>query len=73
MSDFQRRQYETLAKVIERAYKRASEDACEDAQYAALDALTTDLANELGRDNPNFNRVRFFQAADATEWEGELP
>ena len=70
MSDFQRRHYETIATSIAAAYKHASDLPNADAEkvYPLLDRLATTLADDFERDNPNFNRVRFFLAADAIEW-----
>ena len=66
---FNRRHYETIARVFEEERKRQYEDApgFRDTRCDAIAEVATALADVFGRDNPNFNRVRFLQACDCED------
>jgi hypothetical protein len=49
-----RKVYEAQAAIIARHVPKAGRDACYD--------IATDLANYYAKDNPRFDRTRFFEA-----------
>jgi len=49
-----RKVYEVQAAIIKKHVPKAGRDACYD--------IATDLANYYAKDNPRFDRTRFFEA-----------
>lgn len=59
MAAFQKRHYEALATLMQRAKVQHETD-----QQGGLDMLQRMLADMLGDDNPEFNRDRFLAACE---------
>jgi hypothetical protein len=54
-----RKTYEAQAAIIKKHVPKAGRDACYE--------MATDLANYYAKDNPRFDRARFFEACGLTE------
>jgi hypothetical protein len=54
-----RKTYEAQAAIIKKHVPKAGRDACYE--------MATDLANYYAKDNPRFDRTRFFEACGLTE------
>lgn len=65
--NFQKRHYEAIAEALAEQRIRADGTAEADLRQTEIARTATALADLFQRDNPNFNRVRFFLAADCED------